>query len=802
MNARTDEGALGPGEGAGGAGTIARVLTEIALNREFDYAIPAELREKVRVGSVVRIPFGRRMVRGFVTALAETSAYAAAKGLALKPLAGLESDAPLFDERMVRLTRWIAAYYAAPFERALAAAIPAPVRREGAGFEKRIMVRANPDVPAAGLAAAVEALQKRAPRQAAVLRQLLAETAASDHGEGGDRGKTADAQPNSLDLPAGVARGETEPSRWLEATALLRETGATMAALRTLAGRGLLLLDQGIRWRGVDASKVVRTEPKSLEADQQRALAAIGEEMDKPKPGVVLLHGVTGSGKTEVYLQAIARALERGQGAIALVPEIALTPQTMERFIGRFGETVAVLHSHLSDGERYDEWQRIASGRARVVVGARSALFAPVKDLGLLVVDEEHEPAYKQDEAPRYNARDVAVMRGSMEGCCVLLGSATPSLESYRNAQTGRYRLVAMPRRVDGCLLPCVHVVDMRAEQEKNQALRVFSAELEEAVRSRLDRAEQTILFLNRRGFATNVMCPVCGHVEECPDCAVKMTYHRTTGMLVCHVCGRMRPAPARCTNPDCGALTIKMKGLGTQKVELMARKLFPGARIQRMDADTTAAKHAHEDILGRFRRGDIDILIGTQMIAKGLDFPNVTLVGVIGADTSLQLPDFRAAERTFQLLTQVAGRAGRGDTPGDVFFQTFNPVHYAITAARHNDYATFYDQEVEFRRQLGYPPFARLTLLTLSGPDEKRLNELAAALAQRLRATPHPEALEIDGPAPAPLAKAKTKYRIHITLRGPSPRDIPILLRQVLPTFRLPKADSLSINVDALSMI
>lgn len=750
--------------------SVARVLTEIALNREFDYAIPEDLRGRVRIGSVVRIPFGRRMARGFVTGLESSSAYAEEHGTPLRPLSGLESDAPLFDERMVRLTRWIASYYAAPFERALAAAIPAPVRREGAGFKKQVTVRLDPDIPTENVLTAAEKLAKRAPKQAAVLRYLAA---AGQKGEG-----------------------------TLLATDLLRETGATMEALRSLAGRGLLVLEEGIRWRGIDASKIVRTAPIALNDEQQTAFRAVCEEMEAEKPGVVLLHGVTGSGKTEVYLQAIARALERGRGAIALVPEISLTPQTMERFIGRFGDRVAVLHSHLSDGERYDEWQRIATGRARVVIGARSALFAPVRDLGLLVVDEEHEPAYKQDEAPRYNARDVAVMRGRMEGCAVVLGSATPSLESFQNATTGRYRLVRMPHRVDGCLMPRVHVIDMRAEQEKNQAARVFSAELEEAIRGRLDRGEQTILFLNRRGYATTVMCPACGHVEECPDCAAKMTYHKTTGLLVCHICGQTRPAPARCSNPDCGAPTIKMSGLGTQKVEAIARALFLDARIQRMDSDTTAAKHAHEEILGRFRSGAIDILIGTQMIAKGLDFPNVTLVGVIGADTSLQLPDFRAAERTFQLLTQVAGRAGRGDIPGDVFFQTFNPVHYAITTARHNDYATFFDQEIEFRRQLGYPPFSRITLLTLSGPDEHALSEAARALGQRLRETPHPDTLTIDGPAPAPLSKAKTRYRIHITLRAAATRDISALLRLAFPGFRLPPDASLALNVDALSMI
>ena len=747
---------------------VARVLTEISLNREFDYAIPEDLRGRVKIGSVVRMPFGRRTVRGFVTALAEASPFEAAGKGPLKALAGLEGDAPLFDERMVRLTRWISSYYVAPFERALAAAIPAPVRREGAGFDKRIVVRLTKACRRETVAAAADAFQKRAPKQAAALRRLL------ELGEG----------------------------ECVEAAALAKETGVSLAGLRSLAGKGLAELDEGIRWRGVDAAKILRTQPIPLNGEQERAFSTICEEMDAATPGVVLLHGVTGSGKTEVYLHAIARALEQGRGAIALVPEISLTPQTMERFIGRFGDTVAVLHSHLSDGERYDEWQRIAAGRARVVIGARSALFAPVRNLGLLVVDEEHEPAYKQDEAPRYNARDVAVMRGRMEGCAVVLGSATPSLESYRNAKTGRYRLAEMPSRVDGCVLPRVTVVDMCAEKEKNQGVRIFSAELEEAVRGRLDRGEQVILFLNRRGFATTVQCPTCGFVEECEDCSAKMTYHRTTDQLVCHVCGKIRPAPAKCGNPECGAPAIRMSGIGTQKVEAMTRKLFPSARVQRMDADTTTAKHAHEEILSAFRRGDIDILIGTQMIAKGLDFPNVTLVGVIGADLSLQMPDFRAAERTFQLLTQVAGRAGRGEVPGDVFIQTFTPYHYAVACAKRSDFLTFFDQEGEIRRELGYPPFARLTLLTFTGEDENALSDAADALARRLRDAPHSATLKIDGPAPAPLYKAKKNFRIHIQLRAEATKDIGDLLRAVLPRFRLPNGMTLGINVDAGSMM
>jgi primosomal protein N' (replication factor Y) (superfamily II helicase) len=494
-----------------------------------------------------------------------------------------------------------------------------------------------------------------APRGAKFKEQLVAAAAAG-------------AAPTPAETAALAKRSPRQAAAWerlqaggaATAAALAEETGVSLSGLRSLAEKQWITLEKGVIRRDPhQRMKVLPTVAPVLMDEQTAALAAVRAEMAAPKPGVVLLHGVTGSGKTEVYLAAIQTALDAGQGAIALVPEIALTPQTMERFRGRFGETVAVLHSHLSDGERHDEWRRIAAGQARVVVGARSALFAPVRPLGLLVVDEEHEPAYKQDETPRYNARDVAVMRGRLENCAVVLGSATPSLESYRNARAGKYRLVQLLQRVDRRVMPQVRVVDMRVEAEKAGQAHLLSQELIEAVRLRLAQAEQTMLFLNRRGFATTVMCPVCGHIETCPHCSVKMTYHKHAETMMCHVCGVLRPVPERCGNPDCRAPNIKMAGVGTQRVEAAVRRIFGQARVARMDSDTTGAKDAHATILGRFRRGDIDILIGTQMIAKGLDFPNVTLVGVIQADLSLQMPDFRAAERTFQLLTQVAGARG-----------------------------------------------------------------------------------------------------------------------------------------------
>ena len=736
---------------------VAKVVVDVALDREFDYLVPEALGGRVRTGSVVGVPFGRRHARGFVTGMAGHSDFPD-----LKAIASVADGPPLFDEQMLRLARWIGDYYAAPFEHAIAAILPAAVRREGAKFKEQFVARVAEG--GGGSPEEEAALAKRSPKQFAAWIRL------KEMGEA-------------------------------TAAALGEEAGVSLAGLRSLEKKGWIALEKGVVRRDPhERMTILPTTAPRLMDEQAAALVAIRDEMSLPKPGVVLLHGVTGSGKTEVYLAAIQSALDAGKGAIALVPEISLTPQTMERFRGRFGETVAVLHSHLSDGERHDEWRRIAAGQARVVVGARSALFAPVRPLGLLVVDEEHEPAYKQDESPRYNARDVAVMRGRFEGCAVVLGSATPSLESYRHARGGKYRLVQMLKRVDRCVMPMVRVVDMRVETEKAGVPHLLSQDLVEAVRLRLSQGEQTILFLNRRGYATTVTCPACGHTETCPHCSVKMTYHKHEELILCHVCGAVRKVPSVCGNPDCGAPNVKMSGIGTQRVEAAVRKIFSKARIARMDSDTTGAKDAHAQILGKFRRGDLDILVGTQMIAKGLDFPNVTLVGVVLADLSLQMPDFRAAERTFQLLTQVSGRAGRGDVPGEVLIQTYTPFHPAVQSSRNADFDTFYDQEIEMRQAMGYPPFTRLTTVLFKGTDEAAVNDCSKAFAAALKAHLR-ETVRLSGPAPAPLAKAKGFYRAQFMLWAEAAREYVPQLRAMLKAFKLPKGITISVNVDALSL-
>jgi primosomal protein N' len=543
-----------------------------------------------------------------------------------------------------------------------------------------------------------------------------------------------------------------------------------------------------------------------------------------------LLHGVTGSGKTEVYLQAIAHALEQGKGAIVLVPEISLTPQTVERFKARFssGKTqtlVAVLHSHLSSGERHDEWHKIRQGRARIVIGARSAIFAPVDPLGLIIVDEEHEHTYKQEESPRYHARDVAIMRGQMEGAPVVLGSATPSLETYFNCRKGKFTLLELPERVDDQKMPRVRVVDMRQAARKDKGTPIFSPQLKEAITQRLERGEQTILFLNRRGYSTSLQCPKCGHVCGCPNCSISLTYHRQEQKLSCHICGHSEKVPAVCPNDSCRNPAIRFAGTGTQKVEETLAKLFPDARTHRMDADTMKRKDDYRKILGDFRVGKIDILVGTQMIAKGLHFPNVTLVGIIFADLALHQPDFRAGERTFQLLTQVAGRAGRGDIEGEVVVQAFTPFHPAIQFARRHDFVGFYEQETEFREQLKYPPFSRVAMLTLKGRNEEKVKfsadhlkkvlekKIQESKAQSLKPKVQNSSgapldvghwtldLVIAGPAPAPLLRAETFYRYQIMLRTQRMSALSRELSKVIQSLVLPEDVTLVVDIDPVDL-
>ena len=793
---------------------IARVSLEIALRREFDYVIPPELAGQVDVGSRVQVPFGPRRILGVVTAMAEESGQAN-----LKAIVKIIGGQTLVTPKVLQLARWIGNYYCCAPETALKSVLPEAVRGEDAGWRERLSVRRLPvtgDFPKLPKRqqAVWKIIEERGEIRLAELIELAGTTAATVR-------KLEDC--SLIEITSEVserdpyAREQILPSQPL---VLNPSQAAALAQItRAMGETGLPRDRRETRWPDPSPGTSALAAPPANPAGSQGPRT--GSRFD---PKTFLLFGVTGSGKTEIYLQAIAQALEQGKGAIVLVPEIALTPQTVERFKARFSSgklqtLVAVLHSHLSAGERHDEWHKIRQGRARIVIGARSAIFAPVEPLGLIVVDEEHEHTYKQEEAPRYNARDVAVMRGQLENAVVVLGSATPSMESYYNCRRGKFTLLEMPQRVDDQKMPLVRVVDMRQTRRDGKGPPIFSPQLKEAITQRLERKEQTILFLNRRGYSSSLLCEKCGHVCGCPNCSVALTYHRPEQVLRCHVCGHHERVPPACPNEKCKNPGIRYSGLGTQKVEEVLGKLFPAARIRRMDADVMKRKDDYRRVLGEFRAGRIDILIGTQMIAKGLHFPNVTLVGIIFADMALHLPDFRAGERTFQLLTQVSGRAGRGDVEGEVFVQAFTPFHPAIQYARRHDFVGFYEQEMEFREQLKYPPAGRAALLTLKGRNEdkvkfsaehvKRLVEAGAPGTKSGGATTEAGTeigraisdLIIAGPAPAPLLRAENQYRYQILLRTRAMSRLSQLLAQITTGLTLPDDVTLAVDIDPVDL-
>jgi len=721
----------------------ARVLIDGPSELVFDYAVPAGL--DVRPGCRVRVPLRKGAATGTVLALA---AETPDLGFALREIAALTDPEPLVTPCLMDLGRWIADYYGCSMENVMRALLPEAVRTEENSAKTRKVLVLAADPPPETLAV----MAKRAPKQHAILA-LLAHA----------------------------------PERRL-ALADLGEAAAAPA--RALAKAGWIeVCDEEVRRDPeADGTSVVPSAPLVLTDEQAAALAGIEEAMAAAgdpaaaPPAPILLHGITGSGKTEVYLQAAARALANGRTVLVLVPEISLTPQTVRRFRARFAHLtgqVAVLHSHLSQGERFDEWHRIRKGLARIVIGARSAVFAPLPDLGLILVDEEHENTYKQENPPRYHGRDIAVLRARFEHCAVVLGSATPSLESFRNTMAGKYRLLRLTIRADDRSLPLVRVIDMRLESRKHKGgPAILSDPLRTALEQRLAAGEQSILFLNRRGFARSLQCPACGHVCQCPHCAVALTYHRDEDRLICHVCGHQAVVPRRC--PECRDPAILLQGFGTQKVEEVLKKVLPQARIARVDADAMRRKHALRDTLNAFKAHKLDLLVGTQMIAKGLHFPNVTLVGIINADLSLHVPDFRAGERTFQLLTQVAGRAGRGEVQGEVIVQTFTPHSPSIQFARHHDFDGFAEQELEFRRQFGFPPFTHCALLTVRSTHERRAEFTLQTLHRRLQEN-LPAAVVLGEPVPSPLVKAHGQFRFQVTLRGPQPRALSRHVQQVL---------------------
>ena len=711
----------------------ARVVLKLPLHTEFTYAVPDGM--QVRVGSRVRVPFrGRGEMAGVVVGVDENPP-ADFDPRKVKPIGTLLDPGVELPDTVVRLARRIADEYGCSLGEALDATLPASAKARG----RRRIPHLELAVPHDTASRAVEHLEGAAPTRARVLRTIL------EYG----------APIPVLDVRR---RTKTSDSPW-----------------QTLVRHGTvrrLLLDERGEELEPDVSEAATKH--ELNEDQRRAFAAVAQAVDAPRHEVFLLHGVTGSGKTEVYLQILERVRAAGRTAIVLVPEISLTPQTVGRFASRFPGDVAVLHSGLTDAQRGKEWQRLARGEASIVVGARSALFAPLRNVGLVVVDEEHESTFKQESTPRYHAREMAVARGELEQAAVVLGSATPSLESYGRAKRGVYTLLELPARAGAGRLPKIVVEDLRRSGKREVVDGVIlSRPLVVQMQERLRAGDQVLLFLNRRGFSPALICPKCGEPLKCTHCDVTMTWHARRGRAICHYCCEEQRRPDAC--PACSHDSMHDLGFGTERVESAIRKVFPDAMVARMDADTMVERGAHERVLAMFRRREIDVLIGTQMIAKGLDFPDVTLVGVISADTGLFMPDFRAAERTFQLLYQVAGRAGRAEKEGLVIIQTLCPDNYAVRAAAELDYAGFVRDELSFRRAAGYPPYARLVRVICDARGAAEAEKVLLGVRDELIETlsgatgAHP-GVEILGPAPAVVAKIKDRFRANVLVKCATP--------------------------------
>ncbi len=695
-----------------------RVALDRPVRHTFTYLVPPGVEPAAAVGCRVAVPFGRGREIGVIVAVEEETDVAVKR---LRPIQEVLDVEPSIQADLLGLTEWIAHRYAASWGECLAAVLPALLKREQA-TRKVSMVRAADGVGAEEL----REIETRFPKQHRLLRTLV-------------------------DMGGAV-----------EAREILAQLNLSDSPLRTLARRGWVEIERvDARPDGLDGPVQKRERPRELSREQAQAVATLEGRLEERRHGVFLLEGVTGSGKTEVYLRAIEQALALGRSAIVLVPEIALTPQTVSWFRSRF-EGVAVLHSRMTDSQRLEMWMRLERGEARVVVGARSAIFAPLEDLGVIVVDEEHEPSFKQNNSPRYHARDVAVERARRVGAVCVLGSATPSLESWEMARQGRYEHLLLPKRVGGGSIASVDVVDLRAEHEKQKGVPIFSRLLVHLLGETLDSKEQAILFLNRRGFIPVLWCPGCEKTVRCAQCDVSLTLHRRIKRLVCHACCEEALLPEVC--PTCTRPGLRFLGMGAERVESELRKLLPEARVARMDSDTMRRREDYEDVLERFGKGEIDVLVGTQMIAKGLDFPRVTLVGIVSADSSLHLPDFRASERTFQLIAQVAGRAGRSHLPGRIVVQTMAPLDPAVRLASERKFEEFARTEAQQRKELGYPPYGRLLRVVFEDPDEARATRSAEALAQKLEELPDTVLL---GPAPAPIAQLRTRFRQHLLVKA-----------------------------------
>ncbi|MBC6125173.1 primosomal protein N' [Listeria welshimeri] len=787
---------------------IAKVIVDVPamqVDRPFDYFIPEDLEELIRPGMRVSVPFGNRKIQGFVTSLDETE-----ENPKLKGIDGVMDLAPVLNEELMDLGDWLAEDTLSFRVSAYQAMLPAALR---AKYEKYFLRLDDENEELEQLFEGYETLDWKVAEARGLLKQIgkwvregsveVVYQVKNKITNKKVRVVSCLKSPYQLteiieDMPKN-AKAQSRVLAFFQAfegseilvSELKKQAGTTDTTIKKLADLNILTIQEKIISRDpYQNHQFEKSESLQLLPDQQTACWKITAATEQE---TFLIHGVTGSGKTEIYLQTIEAKLKEGKEAIVLVPEISLTPQMVERFKSRFGSEVAVLHSALSSGEKYDEWRKIERKEARVVVGARSAVFAPLENLGIIIIDEEHEASYKQEDNPRYHARDVAIWRANKYQCPVVLGSATPSLESFARAKKGVYTLIELPSRVNDRAMPEVSVVDMREELRKENRTE-FSTELLEKIKDRIAKKEQTVLMLNRRGYSSFVMCRDCGYVVECPNCDISLTYHQSSNQMKCHYCGHEERVPQKC--PSCEGEHIRYFGTGTQKVEESLTKLIPEARVIRMDVDTTRTKGAHEKLLKSFRNHEADILLGTQMIAKGLDFPDITLVGVLNADTMLHLPDFRASERTFQLLTQVSGRAGRHERTGEVVVQSYNPEHYSIEFAKKHDFIGFYNHEMQLRKMGSYPPFYYLTMINVSDENEMKAIRTIQEMAQFLRGKLGPDAVVL-GPVPSTITRIKNKYRYQCIIKYKIEPDLKKELKTLITHYQKDQQKGLTITID-----
>lgn len=804
---------------------VAKVIVDVPTmqtDQPFTYLVPENLNEQLAVGMRVEVPFGNgnRHVQGFVLAIEPMAATVLDEtNVQLKELVAVLDLKPVLNTEMLALADYMKEKTFAFKITCLQTMLPSVMR---ADYQKYIYLTDELSEELQDqLFYGLEEISWDQAQERGILPQLMAlrkQQKVDIRYEVTTRNKVkmvrfiqaAKEFEQLEEIHLGLRKGAKKKEQLLyylqrlgteKVTAVkeMKELGFSTALLNEAAKNGWLTFIEKEAYRDPFANQTFeKTTALSLNAEQQVAVETILQSVQEQQSQTYLLEGITGSGKTEVYLQVIAEVLNQGKTAIMLVPEISLTPQMVQRFKSRFGEHVAVMHSGLSQGEKYDEWRKIERGEAEVVVGARSAIFAPIENIGVIIIDEEHEASYKQEETPRYHARDLAIWRSEYHHCPVVLGSATPSLESRARAQKNVYQRLRLTQRANqAATLPTIDVVDMRQEVE-NGNVSSFSMSLQEKLQERLEKNEQSVLLLNRRGYSSFVMCRDCGYVLPCPNCDISLTLHMDSKTMKCHYCGHEERIPYRC--PNCGQDKIRYYGTGTQKVEEELQTLLPDSRILRMDVDTTRRKGAHEKILRTFGEGQADILLGTQMIAKGLDFPNVTLVGVLNADTALNLPDFRSSERTFQLLTQVSGRAGRAEKPGEVIIQSFNPEHYAIQLAKAQDYEDFYTKEMYIRHRGDYPPYYFTVQITASHPEENEAAKQMFQIATKLKQGLSPQAILL-GPTPNAIMRVNNRYFYQVIIKYKQEPMLQPLLKEILTDTQRATARGLKLSIDAEPM-